>query len=257
MVFPLSISSVDNVGVWGSSTYDWKRTTDDNTELYSVSHDNRDKHGILVYTDINSSNYNKWFDGSSQGYPQTVVEETINGVVHVALYVGADLYFRFVKPTVASWITPPNPPNTNSYSDAFVSYLVDDNELRVYIPLDKPSTVDPSPDPPGRGLYYQLRKISGPGPNFWPRIVHIQGTPTNETFVPTTAGIYQLEKVQSNPTSYTTYDTAEVSQAQLDFYAANNPPDDDPPDDDPPENDPPPTPVFVPRSARRGNLNFW
>jgi hypothetical protein len=30
-----------------------------------------------------------------------------------------------------------------------------------------------------------------------------------------------------------------------------------PPPDDPPENDPPPTPVFVPRSARRGNLNFW
>ena len=26
---------------------------------------------------------------------------------------------------------------------------------------------------------------------------------------------------------------------------------------DPPENDPPPTPVFVPRSSRRGNLNFW
>lgn len=153
------------------------------------------------------------------------------------------------------WYQAPTPPNTNSYSDAFVSYLVDDNELRVYIPLDKPSTLHPNPDPAGRDLYYQLRKISGSSD--FRRIDHTQGTATNETIVPPSAGIYQLEKVQSNPTEYTTYDTAEVSQAQLDFYAANNPPDDDPPDDDPPENDPPSTPVFIRGSARRGNLNFW
>jgi hypothetical protein len=249
MVFPLSISSVDDVGEWGSSTFDWKFTSSVGSfEYYTISFNPADKNGIKVNTDINSSDYNKWFDGSTQGYPQTIVEETINGVLYVSCYAVDLLYFRFVKPTVASWIPVSTPPNTNSVSDAFVSYLVDDNELRVYIPLDKPSTV-------GTDMYYQLRKVSGT--SFFQRIVHTQGTATNETIVPTTAGIYQLEKVQTNPTVYTTYDTAEVSQAQLDFYATNNPP-----DDDPPENDPPSTPVFVPPvfirgSGVRGNLNFW
>lgn len=192
-----------------------------------------------------------WFQGPGGGNPSKLnsVDSYATATDSIA---DAETIYGYNDEGVIRMIFPSPwyqaPPNTNSYLDASVSYLVDDNELRVYIPLDKPSTV-------GTDMYYQLRKISGT--SFWTRIVHTQGTATNETIVPTTAGIYQLEKVQSSPYISTTYDTAEVSQAQLDFYAANNPPDDDPPDDDPPENDPPPTPVFVPRSSRRGNLNFW
>jgi hypothetical protein len=182
-----------------------------------------------------------WELGSGAGSTHTLTYEASTGKM---VYFVPSVWYHKFDTTAGRIFTP----NTNNYLDASVSYLVDDNELRVYIPLDKPSTV-------GTDMYYQLRKISGT--SFWTRIVHTQGTATNETIVPTTAGIYQLEKVQSSPYISTTYGTAEVSQAQLDFYAANNPPDDDPPDDDPPENDPPPTPVFVPRSARRGNLNFW
>ena len=245
MVSPSTLTPYDTYGHWSQVTIGWVRS-ETGYEVYTHGTDSGGE--IKVNTSTNS-----WHDLGGD-HPHQVQEFTDpNGVVYIELYsttLSPTLLKRLIKPTEADWIPTGPPPNTNSVSDVFVSYVVEDNELRVYIPLDKPSTVHPNPDPAGRDLYYQLRKVSGT--SFFQRVVHTQGTATNETIVPTTAGIYQLEKVQTNPTVYTTYDTAEVSQAQLDFYAANNPP-----DDDPPENDPPPTPVFVPRSARRGNLNFW
>ena len=199
-------------------------------------------------TKIFCNTNNHIYDDIPFTFANGVVSQNINVGDTVSAYQGnGSIAFTF---TVTSGMLWSSPPNTNSVSDAVVSYVVEDNELRIFIPSDKPSSWDPNLNPSGRNLYYQLRKVSGT--NFWTRFYHIIGFPTNETIVPTTAGIYQLEKVLTNPLDYFTYNTVEVTQAQLDFYATNNPP-----DDDPPENDPPPTPVFVPRSARRGNLNFW
>jgi 1,2-phenylacetyl-CoA epoxidase PaaB subunit len=247
MVSPLTLTPYDSEGHWQNLDVVWYRS-EPGYEIYTRANGDENAREIASIK-VNTST-NVWSDNGSD-HPFNVQEVTSGGVVYIELYsssgLAPPLLKRVLKPTVASWI---NPPSTNSVSDVFVSYVVEDNELRVYIPLDKPSTVHPNPDPAGRDLYYQLRKVSGT--SFFQRIVHTQGTATNETIVPTTAGIYQLEKVQTNPTSYTTYDTAEVTQAQLDFYATNNPPDDDPPEDDPPN-----TPVFIRGSARRGNLNFW
>jgi hypothetical protein len=126
-----------NGAAWGVDVkLNWSFTDGDH-EVYVPAY-----HGLDNAVKVNRIT-NVWSDHGS-AHPTSVVEETIDGVVYIALsYDNPNpLLAKYLKPTVASWISTGPPPNTNSNSD-------------------------------------------------------------------------------------------------------------------PPENDPPPTPVFVPRSARRGNLNFW
>jgi hypothetical protein len=113
------------------------------------------------------------------------------------------------------------PPNTNSVSNPSVSYVVADNELRIFIPSSSHSTEIAGTGNANRRTYYQIRKISGT--NFFQEIAHTQGWPTNHTIVPASPGIYLIEKVLTNPYVSVEYNSVEVTQAQLDsWHSANN-----------------------------------
>jgi hypothetical protein len=136
MVFPLVLQSLPGSN-WSHVDYNWVRS-DGIYEIYKGPSGDPHQDEIAVNTETNV--WQDWNTDQPNDWPKYVIESVVDGVMQVNLSNDSfPSLFRFIKPTVASWITPPN---TNSNSD-------------------------------------------------------------------------------------------------------------------PPENDPPPTPVFVPRSTRRGNLNFW
>lgn len=161
--------------------------------------------------------YNTWTDADPNIHPMDVVD---NNTVNVTFNY-SNTFYSFVKPIVASWISTGSPINTNSVSNPSVSYVVADNELRIIIPSASVSTEIAGTANANRRTYYQLRKTSGA--NFFEQIAHTQGWPTNHTIVPPTPGTYLLEKVRDNPLDYYSYNSVEVTQAQLDaWHSANN-----------------------------------
>ena len=137
------------------------------------------------------------------------------------IFIGTGASFDETHAFVGGLVPFYNPPNTNSVSNASVSYVVADNELRIHIPSNSVSTEIAGSANGNRRTYYQLRKISGT--NFFEQIVHTQGWVTNHTIVPPSPGIYLLEKVRDNPLHYVDYNSVEITQAQLDsWHSANN-----------------------------------
>jgi hypothetical protein len=264
-VSPLFIDAAvhsPNGAAWSSDVkLNWSFTDGDH-EVYVPAF-----HGVDNSVKVNRIT-NVWSDHGST-HPTSVVEETIDGVVYIALYYDNPnpLLAKYLKPTVASWIStapPPEEPPTGTEGDdvsAKAEIIPTGGQIltsHVYFAWDNVTHL-PTSDFTNDVVIYRQYSVSGYSSHSRYNFTYTQSTKTwshssgnpSDDYFP-----WSLNSVDSHLTSTATVYNPETLFGYTDtgglYFKFTNPWYEPPP---PPP--PPPPPIFVPRSARRGNLNFW
>jgi hypothetical protein len=226
MVSPTQISATIGDAWPVGMKFNWTMTENGHEIYYPQGHSYGSSIKVNRLTNV-------WSDNGSE-HPTVVVEETIDGVVHVALYWNnpQQLLSKFPKPTVADWIVPPPPPeepatgtegiNPNEFLSASLTYDFATNRLSWILPASYSSTSDPLITAHRTDYLLDNDTLWLPAtPGYTTYIIHTQGTPsignsTNDI----SPGQWSIRRKISAPSGSTGV-VAQLSFTQIEVDAYN------------------------------------